>query len=108
LLDILWCFATLYCIFCLPSYYVHGETLRDNALRSQILPRPTLHGEVLQSNGVQLSLKDALEIADKENPQAKAALSQIGVTRTEKLIADAFPNPSLVTDNGIRSERFVG
>ena len=80
----------LLCIvfFCLPSYYVHGETL--------------------QSNAVQLSLQDALAIADKENPQAKAALSQIGVTRTEKLIADAFPNPSLVTDNGIRSERFVG
>lgn len=75
----------------MPSYYVHGETL--------------------QSNAVQLSLQDALAIADKENPQAKAALSQIEVARAEKLIAGSFPNPSLVTDNGIRSEqtyRFVG
>lgn len=58
-----------------------------------------------------LTLDQALAIADKENPQAKAALSQIEVARAEKLIAGAFPNPSLVTDNGIRSEqtyRFVG
>ncbi len=58
-----------------------------------------------------LTLDQALAIADKENPQAKAALSQIEVARAEKLIAGAFPNPSLITDNGIRSEqtyRFVG
>ncbi len=65
----------------------------------------------LASKSEILTLEKALAIADKENPQAKAALSQIEVSRAEKLIASAFPNPFLITDNGIRSEqtyRFIG
>lgn len=58
-----------------------------------------------------LTLSEALATADRDNPKIKAALSQVNVVRAEKLIAGAIPNPSLVSDNGIRSEqtyRFVG
>lgn len=68
-------------------------------------------GLSLASGAEVLTLNDALTIADKNNPQARAALAQVEVARAERTIAKAIPNPSLVTDNGIRSERtyrFIG
>lgn len=59
----------------------------------------------------ELSLKEALNLADQNNLEIKAAMSKLNIVKTEKIIASAIPNLAIVTDNGIQSEktyRFAG
>jgi outer membrane protein, heavy metal efflux system len=65
----------------------------------------------LTARGEVLTLNNAIATAYQNNPQVKAALSQVKVANAEEIIAGAVPSPAIVTDNGIRSEktyRFLG